>query len=307
MINTDFNSIIELVKVFKDEQICIDHLENLRWNGDVVSPFDYNSKVYKCKGNKYRCKNTGKYFNVKTGTLFDNSKIELQKWFLAIYIITSHKKGISSMQLSKDIAVTQKTAWFMLQRIRNCFGIENDNELENVVEADETFIGGKNKNRHANKKIENSQGRSVKDKTPVVGFVERNGKLNANAVKNTSIETLTLEAIKFVKQATIIYTDEWLGYNALKRIYDHHYVKHNQGEYVNGAIHTNTIEGFWSLLKRGIVGIYHFTSKKHLQKYVDEFVFRYNTRNIENESIRFNSLLNNSENRLTYKMLINGK
>lgn len=304
MINTNFNSILELIKEFKDEQTCINHLEELRWNGDVISPFDQTSKVYKCKNNKYRCKNTGKYFNVKTGTLFDNSKIELQKWFLAIWLITSHKKGISSLQLHKDIHVTQKTAWFMLQRIRNCFGIENNNELNNTVEADETYVGGKNKNRHAKNKIKNSQGRSTKDKTPVVGFVERNGKLNANVVKNTNCETLTNETIRSVKESATIYTDEWLGYNALNRIYDHHYVKHNQGEYVKGSVHTNTIEGFWSLLKRGIIGIYHFASKKHLQKYVDEFVFRYNTRNMEFEAIRFNSMLKNLENRLTYKMLI---
>ena len=304
MINTNFNSILELIKEFKDEQTYINHLEELRWNGDVISPFDQTSKVYKCKNNKYRCKNTGKYFNVKTGTLFDNSKIELQKWFLAIWLITSHKKGISSLQLHKDIHVTQKTAWFMLQRIRNCFGIENNNELNNTVEADETYVGGKNKNRHAKNKIKNSQGRSTKDKTPVVGFVERNGKLNANVVKNTNCETLTNETIRSVKESATIYTDEWLGYNALKRIYDHHYVKHNQGEYVKGSVHTNTIEGFWSLLKRGIIGIYHFASKKHLQKYVDEFVFRYNTRNMEFEAIRFNSMLKNLENRLTYKMLI---
>ena len=122
MINTNFKSIIDLLKAFPNEQSCINHLEELRWNGDVISPFDYNSKVYKCSGNKYRCKNTSKYFNVKTNTLFDNTKVKLQKWFLAIYIVISHKKGISSLQLSKDIDVTQKTAWFMLQRIRNCFG-----------------------------------------------------------------------------------------------------------------------------------------------------------------------------------------
>ena len=120
-------------------------MEELRWNGNVISPFDATSKVYKCKGNKYRCRNTSKYFNVRTATLFDNTKIELSKWFLAIYIVTSHKKGISSLQLAKDIVVTQKTAWFMLQRIRNCFGIENNSQLDNEAETDETFVGGKNK------------------------------------------------------------------------------------------------------------------------------------------------------------------
>ena len=305
MINTNFKSILDLIKAFPDEQTCINHLETLRWNGNVVSPFDDGSKVYNCKGNKYRCKNTGKYFNVKTNTIFDNTKLGLQKWFLAIYIVTSHKKGISSLQLSRDLDITQKSAWFMLQRIRKCFGIENGNELDNEVEADETYIGGKNKNRHSYKKIEGSQGRSSKDKTPVVGMVEREGKLNAKAVENVQHATLSSEIISNVKESAKLYTDEWLGYKGLERIYDHSIVKHSQSEYVNGRIHTNTIEGFWSILKRGIVGIYHFTSKKHLQMYVDEFVFRYNTRNRTTQN-RFNLLLSNLENKITYKTLING-
>ena len=125
------------------------------------------------KGNKYKCKNSGKYFNVKTDTLFDNTKISIQKWFLAIWLVTSHKKGISSVQLSKDLGITQKSAWFMLQRIRNCFGIHNEGELNNEVEIDETYVGGKNKNRHADKKVKGAQGRSTKDKTPVVGIGDR--------------------------------------------------------------------------------------------------------------------------------------
>ena len=304
MLSKNFNSIIDIVNAFPTEQSCIDHLEFLRWNGNVVSPFDATSKVYKCKGNKYRCKNTGKYFNVRTATLFDNTKVELRKWFVAIWIVTSHKKGISSLQLGRDIDVTQKTAWFMLQRIRKCFGCENNSELNNEVEMDETYIGGKNKNRHANKKIENSQGRSVKDKTPIFGMVERKGNIVARKIENTSVGNITPEVVKTVKNA-MVYTDEWVGYKQVSRIYDHLFVKHNEGEYVNGRVHTNTIEGFWSILKRGIVGIYHFTSRKHIQKYVDEFVFRYNTRN-SGEHQRFNLFLQNTEHRLTYNELING-
>jgi transposase-like protein len=305
MISKDLNSILELIKAFPNEQSCIDHLEKLRWNDNVVSPFDNTSKVYNCKGNKYKCKNTGKYFNVRTQTIFDNTKMPLQKWFLAIWLVTSHKKGISSLQLGRDLDITQKSAWFMLQRIRNCFGIDNDTQLDNEVEVDETYVGGKNKNRHANKKFKNSQGRSAKDKTPVVGMVERGGKVTARTVENVKSVTLTAEIIRNVKESATLYSDEWLGYKGVSRIYDHSIVKHNQGQYVNGRVHTNTIEGFWSLLKRGIFGIYHFTSKKHLQMYVDEFVFRYNTRK-GSESERFNLLLNNIENRITYKELING-
>ncbi len=302
MINKDFNSIIELLKAFPTEQSCIDHLEELRWNGEVVSPFDSDSKVYKCANNRYRCKETGKYFNVKTATLFDNTKVKLQKWFLAIWLVTSHKKGISSLQLGRDIDVTQKTAWFMLQRIRNCFGYDDGEQLSGEVEVDETFIGGKNKNRHSDKKTDYSSG--VKDKAPVIGMVERHGNIIAKHIPNTKGLTLSKEIVANVKVMSSVYTDEYHGYRKIRAIYDHKYIKHSAGEYVNGRIHTNTIEGFWSILKRGIVGIYHFTSTKHLQKYVDEFVFRYNSRNFS-EASRFNMLLTNTEHRLTYKTLIN--
>lgn len=303
MINKDFKSILELLKAFPTEQSCIDHLDILRWNGNVISPFDSTSKVYKCKGNKYRCKNTGKYFNVRTDTLFDNTKVKLQKWFLAIYLVTSHKKGISSLQLAKDIDVTQKTAWFMLQRIRNCFGIEDGVMLDNVVEVDETFVGGKNKNRHKDKKVKYSQGRSFKDKTPVIGAIERGGRLIAKAIPSTSREHLHGFLIKHVKRNAKLMSDEWKGYNGLKEYYNHTIVDHSAKQYVDGDTHCNTVEGFWSILKRGFIGIYHFTSRKHLQKYVDEFVFRYNTRD-NCEATRFNLLLTNTENRLTYKELI---
>lgn len=305
MINQEFNSIIELMQAFPNEQSCIDHLEALRWNGYVISPFDPLSKVYKCKNNRYRCANTGKYFNVKTGTLFDNTKVPLQKWFLAIWLITCHKKGVSSLQLARDIDVTQKTAWFMLQRIRKCFGIENDNHLDNDVEIDETYIGGKNKNRHSDKKVEQSQGRSVKDKIPVVGMIERKGKLNARKVDNVQAPSLTKEIIQNVRRTARLHTDECMGYRGVSKLYEHSIVRHGVGQYVDGNIYTNTIEVFWSLLKRGILGIYHSASRKHLQNYVDEFVFRYNTRHYE-ESERFNLLLSNTEIRTTYKELVYG-
>ena len=236
MIKTDFNTILELLTAFPDQQACIDHLTALRWqDGVVVSPFEKSSKVYKCANNRYRCKATGKYFNVKTGTLFDNTKVKLQKWFLAIWLVTSHKKGISSVQLSKDIGVTQKTAWFMLQRIRNCFGFDNENMLDNEVEVDETYVGGKNKNKHENNKVKGTQGRSVKEKTPVLGMIERGGKLNAKCVADVSSRTLTREIVDYVDASTI-YSDEWNGYKDLERIYNHQFVKHSAGQYVKGRL-----------------------------------------------------------------------
>jgi len=168
MVNVKFKSVIELIKAFPNEQGCINHLEEMRWNGNVFSPFDTDSKVYKCAENKYKCKNTGKYFNVRTGTMFENTKIELQSWFLGIWFVTAHKKGISSLQLSRDLNITQKSDWFLLKRIRACFGLEDVKpEMTDFTQMDEMFVGGKNHNRHEGKKYQNAQGGNSDDKTPV--------------------------------------------------------------------------------------------------------------------------------------------
>ena len=315
MIKEDFNSIFDLFEAFPTEQSCIDHLEMLRWNGDVVSPFDPTSIVYKCKDNKYRCKNTGKYFNVKTNTLFDNTKISLRKWFAAIWLVTCHKRGVSSLQLSKDIGVTQKTAWFMLHRIRKAFGISNDdnNEVSGEVEIDETFVGGKNKNRHRDKRVEHCQGRSFKDKVPVFGLIQRGGLLIAKVVEDTKACTLIEIIHEFVCEGSVIYTDGW-GYGNIQETYIQRSVDHGKGFYGTNfvseygeliSINTNSIENAWTHLKRTVVGTYYKMSKKHLQKYVDEFVFRFNTRT-NSIAQRFNILLRNMECRLTYKELIYG-
>lgn len=306
MINIEFKSIIELLNAFPDEQTCINHLTELRWNGNVVSPFDPTSKVYTCKDNKYRCKNTGKYFNVRTSTLFDNTKIELRKWFLAIYIVTSHKKGISSLQLSRDIDVTQKTAWFMLQRIRNCF--HNDFEKsDNLVEVDETYVGGENKNRSFSKRRElhkNGPQTGANDKTPVLGILERDDKIKGIVLERANGKTIKPILNEQVDRSATVITDGFGAYSGINKTFKQHIVvNHEANEYVIGEFHTNNIENFWSILKRGIFGIYHFVSPKHLQKYVNEFSFRYNS--MDSSTLdRFNMMLSNTEYRLTYKNLI---
>lgn len=299
---SDFNSLFDLVQIFSSEEKCIEYLESIRWKDGVISPFDPTSKVYKCsKG--YWCKNTNKVFNVKTRTIFENTKISLQKWFMAIWLITSHKKGISSIQLSKDIHVTQKTSWFMLQRIRNCFECENQHNLSNEVEIDETYIGGRERNKKQSNEKSGTQGRSIKTKVPVIGMIERKGKLVSHIIENAKSVTLTSAIVDKVDKTATIYTDEWKGYYTIDKIYNHLFVKHKENEFVNGNVSTNTIEGFWGLLKRGILGIYHKISKKHLQMYIDEFVFRYNTRKIS-EIQRFEFLIFNMTNRITYNDLI---
>ncbi|MEO5943746.1 MAG: IS1595 family transposase, partial [Ferruginibacter sp.] len=275
----EFKSIFDLLKAFPTEQSCIDHLERLSWNGNPVSPFDAGSKVYKCAGNKYKCKNTGKYFNVRTNTIFDNTKIPLQKWFLALYVFSSHKKGISSHQLAKDITVTQKSAWFLLHRLRYAFDHPNFKAaVGGIVEIDEAGIGGQSYYKHANKKTKNDEGATISGKTSVIGMRERGGNVKAMVISDRTKETLLPIIYENVKPDAILMTDELLAYNSLSKRYEHHSVNHSAKQFVNAMAHTNGIENFWSHLKRGIDGIYHSISKEHLQSYVNEFVLRFNSR-----------------------------
>ena len=228
MIDFKFDTITELIRTFSDEQKCITFLEDMIWEDTPISPFDSTSKVYKCKNNNYRCKNTGKYFNIKTGTIFENTKVKLQDWFVAIWLFTTHKGGLSSMELHREIGVTQKTAWFMLQRLRLCSSSENQSVLDDNIEMDETYIGGKNKNRHTNKKIKQSQGRSCKGKTPVFGMIERNGKVVARVVRSTTRKELMPVIMGFSNSFGTVYTDEWKAYNRPHEIYNHKVVNHGR-------------------------------------------------------------------------------
>lgn len=305
-----FTNLINLLTYFKDEQVCRDYLEVIRWNGELKCAYKdcLHDKVFKfTNGKVYKCAKCERQYSVRVGTMFENSKIPLQKWFAAIYLITSHKKGISSLQLHRDLGITQKTAWFLNHRIRATLGLAPDAEkLDGKCEADETFIGGNEKNKHPHNKTEGNQGRSMKTKSAVAGIVERGGDLRAKKVPDTTGTNLKMFVTQNVKFGSEINTDEWWGYNGLSAAFDHKFIKHNEGEYVNGTIHTNTLEGFWSLLKRGVFGIYHSMSDKHLQRYVDEFVFRYNTRN-ETERDRFDMMLSNISNHITYKQLTNAR
>ena len=302
----EFKSIFDLLKAFPTEQSCIDHLERLSWNGNPVSPFDTDSKVYKCAGNKYKCKNTGKYFNVRTGTIFDNTKIPLQKWFLALYVFSSHKKGISSHQLAKDISVTQKSAWFLLHRLRYAFDHPNFKAVGgNIVEIDECGIGGQSYYKHADKKVKNEFGATISGKTPVMGLRERGGNVKAMVITDRTKETLLPVVYENVAPDSILMTDDLLAYQSLKANYEHYSVNHSAKEFVNGMAHTNGIENFWSHLKRGIDGIYHWVSKDHLQSYVDEFTLRFNTRKFGTQG-RFDLILGSiAGKKMTYQDLIN--
>jgi len=304
-----FKSIIQLVDVLKTDSDCREHLEKLRWNDQPICPHcgSQRQNHYRLKSNGifkglYKCKDCRDRFTVTVGTMFEGSHIPLRKWFLAIYLFSSHKKGISSLQLHRDLDVTQKTAWFMLSRIRNTFAIKVDFQFDGLVQVDETFIGGRNQFKNKNKRIAKTQGRSHKTKTPVFGMIS-NGLVYTKVVDNTAGKTLKTIIHAIVKEGSTVVSDGWVGYKGLSANYDHKIIPHNLGQYVLDSYHTNSIEGFWSLLKRGIIGIYHVVSHKHLHRYCDEFAYRYNTR-FMTDGERFNLSLINADERLMYQTLI---
>jgi transposase-like protein len=246
----------------------------------------------------FKCADCRRPFSVRVGTIFEDSPLPLQKWFMALWIISSHKKGISSVQLGKDIGVTQKTAWFMLHRIRYAMRTpEFSKPMKGTVEIDETYVGGKTHGQGV--------GYSQPNKTAVFGMIERGGEVRANSVTHADGATLKPIIFENVDKSSTIMSDEFGAYKDLADQFEAHYIViHSKKQYVDGISHTNNIENFWSMLKRGIYGIYHHISKKHIDKYVDEFEYRYNTRKFK-ETQRFNKVLTHLDGRLTYKNLIN--
>jgi transposase-like protein len=289
---TNFNSIIEIVEYFKSEDICKQAIAEQRWaDGVVVCPYCGHTHCYECKDGRYTCKHCSKRFSVLVGTIFENTKLPLIKWFMAMYLISSHKKGISSYDLARDIHVTQKTAWFLLQKVRSLYGQNDSTALDGEVEMDEMYLGGREQNKHQNKRTEGTQGRSTKTKTPIFGMVQRDGSLVAMKVEDTKGTTLMPIVSQFVEEGTTVYTDELSSYSKLvDNGYVHFFVCHNQREFVKAnGIHTNSIEGFWAHFKRVVFSTYHMVSKDYLQRYIDEQVYRWNTRDMD-ESTRFEDM-----------------
>jgi transposase-like protein len=299
-----FDSLLELTEAFPDEQAAIDHFTAIRWKDGAFCPYCGSVEVYHFGDKRtHKCADCRQRFSIKVGTIFEDTKLPLRKWFMAIWLITSHKKGISSAQLARDIAVTQKSAWFMLHRLRHAIRTRSFNRpLRGEVEADETFIGGKDKNKHSHQR----QGqRGAKGKVAVFGLLERGGELRVKKMESLKASEVQGEIVRNVEPGANIMTDEYTGYRGLDERFNHHTVNHSAGEYVkNYFCHVNGIEGAWSLFKRQIYGIHHFVSTKHLDRYLDEMTWRYNRRE-SGEGERVNDLLNSVSGRLTYKTLIN--
>jgi len=289
---------------FHNEDKARDYLERMRWPNGTACPHCGSLEAYRLEARTeskkpvrkgvYKCKACRKQFTVTVGTIFEDSHIGLHKWLLGIYLLCSSKKGMSAHQLHRSLGITYKSAWFMAHRIR--YSMTQSpviDKLQGTIEADETYIGGK---------AHGKRGRGAANKTPVFALVERGGRVRTFKTEKVTAKNLTQKIRENVDSKATIMTDEFGAYTHLNKEYEHHTVNHGSGEYVRGNAYTNTAEGFFSLLKRGINGVYHHVSPQHLERYLAEFSFRYDNRKVE-DAVRSSMALKKIEGkRLTYKV-----
>ena len=299
-------SIFQLFEIFPDQETARVYLEKRRWNGKVVCPHcGCFGRITTRRGKRlgyYRCRDCSNEFTVRTGTIFERSHVSLHKWIYAIYILVTARKGVSSLQLSKQIGIRQATVWFMLGRLREACG-GDIGKLSGVIEVDEVFIGGKERNKHASKKL--NAGRGSVGKAAVLGMRQRGGKSVALPIESTDQETLHSKIAERVEPGFVIYTDDHKGYEGLKG-YRRGTVSHSAREYVGpGDISVNGVESMWAVLKRGLYGTWHHVTVKHLGRYVDECTFRLNEGNVKIHTLdRLDMFLTKAfRHRITYREL----
>jgi transposase-like protein len=289
--NQEPTSLQEAIVYFSNPDNCIDYIAIRRWPNGVgcpvcgsvkVSTFNPTRRTWKCGSHHPK-----REFSVKVGTIYEDSPISLDKWLTATWMLTNCKNGVSSYEIARDVKVTQKSAWFMLQRIR--LAMQDDffgSKLGGEVEVDETFIGGKARNMHVSERKRRITGTGTKDKTAVMGILERGGKVHAAVVPSRRKTVLQEEVRKHVTAGAALYSDALLSYEGLASDYAHQVVDHAT-QYVDGRVHTNGLENFWSLLKRGISGTYVSVEPFHLHRYLDEQMFRFNNRKELDDAGRF--------------------
>lgn len=300
---TKFTSLISILDHFKEEQTCKDFFIEKRWGKHgAVCPHCGTAKKAYVTNRGYKCsdKDCLLKFTFATGTVYEGTKISLRIWIAAMYLITAHKKGISSLQLARDLNVTQKTAWFLLHRIREMIKMGKGEKMKGPVEADESYVGGLLSNKHEKKQeMLKRQGRGV-DQHPIVSVIERNGGVRTRATKDVSSASIYALITETVERGSTLFTDGFTAYNWVGRQYKHIPVKHNNKRTTIGENHTNNVEGYFSHFKRMIIGTYHQVSPKHLQRYCDEMDFRYSTRT-QTDGNRFIFALESAQHsRLTY-------
>lgn len=299
----------QAIRYFSDEQVCIDTIASLRWpNGPICPKCGHKEHYYLASQRRWKCKECYKQFSVKVGTIFEDSAISLDKWLAALWMLVNCKNGISSYEVGRDLGITQKSAWFVLQRLRLALQSGSMSKMGGAgkhVEVDETFIGGAARFMHKDVHKRRITETGTKDKTAVIGILERGGKVRANVIPTRRKHIVQAEIRAHVKAGSAIYTDALMSYQGLRdQDFAHQVIDHAE-RYVDGQVHTNGLENFWSLVKRGLKGTYISVEPFHLFRYLDEQVYRYNNRgskeNPVNDGDRFQLALSQiAGKRLTF-------